>query len=411
MNLQDLLKESIEPKFSMKKANESIQLFEGNLRIRQSSVEVSGRGKVELSWLPLPRIQFELLSEETERTKLQLEFSEVEGLDDPTFAFNANLKTIRRGEKIVYIGTLNYRHVAGMVRCDSVKFHVPNFYSYNGEWIKYKTGIGTGRLCLYDDDWELILDTVGNEGALETDLNALNGFALTHVGTVRKNGCASFMVDEAKDFLHALYYFLSFVRGAWCGPTLSIGTSNNTVVWEPWDLNHTTLWIKNDSNRQNWFDRRKPQEILGAFQDFKNKWRESDTKEKVQMLVQWYVEANQHAGGIEGSIILVHSALDLLSSTLLIGGDNADKRIRELLRRSSIDLRLPKKLNNLYAIYHGYDIPKMLSMLRNEIVHPSIGETRISLAQVPPEARKEAFVFAGPNLTPHADPILTPYLS
>jgi hypothetical protein len=235
----------------------------------------------------------------------------------------------------------------------------------------------------------VVLDTVSNEGDLEKDLDAQNGFALTHVGTFQKTGGASFMIDEAIDFLNALYYFFSFIRGAWCGPTLSIGTLKDTVVWEPWDLNQTTSWINVDSN-QNWFDRRNPMEIDGAFQSFMNKWRYSATNEKVQMLIQWYVEANQHAGGTEGSIILAHSALDLLSSILSIKADKAHQRIRELFIKCGTDIKLPRKLNNLFAIYHGNDIPKTLSRLRNELVHPSNGFDPISIAQASSEAREEA---------------------
>lgn len=109
----------------------------------------------------------------------------------------------------------------------------------------------------------------------------------------------------------------------------------------------------------------------------------------MQLLVQWYVEANQHACGIEGSIILAHSALDLSSSTFSTERE-ADKRIRELIKGSNINVGMPRELKNLYAICRGYDIPKTLSMLRNAIVHPSIGSMRISLAQVPFEARKES---------------------
>lgn len=393
MYIPDFLSESIEPKYPMKEANKPIKLFEGNLIIRQSSLEVRGSGKVELSWLPLPRIKFELKSDETERPKLKLKLSEVRSLTNPTFISEAIIKKVHHGETIDYTGNLNGKHANGSAKIDLVKFHVPNFYSYNGEMTRYKTenkkGINSSRLYLHDGDLGVILDTVSNEGDLEKDLNAQNGFALTHVGTFQKTGGASFMIDEAIDILNALYYFFSFIRGAWCGPTLSIGTLKDTVVWEPWDLNQTTSWINVDSN-QNWFDRRNPMEIDGSFQSFMNKWRRSATNEKVQMLIQWYVEANQHAGGTEGAIILAHSALDLLSSVLSIKAEKAHQRIRELFIRCGINIKLPRKLNNLFAIYHGNDIPKTLSRLRNELVHPSNGFDPISIAQVSQEAREEA---------------------
>jgi hypothetical protein len=121
--------------------------------------------------------------------------------------------------------------------------------------------------------------------------------------------------------------------------------------------------------------------------------------------VHWYIEANTNAGGIEGGIVLVQTALELLSWVYLVEDEtnkimsankfnkiSAEERIVSLLHELSIPTELPNELLSLASAatsLQADDGVGALVSLRNAIVHPKKSKRR-NVTEVGVSARIEA---------------------
>jgi hypothetical protein len=79
------------------------------------------------------------------------------------------------------------------------------------------------------------LDWVPDYSSLKEQLRADEGYALTHVGRLRRADGAFFTSRRAAVFVESLCRFFGFVRGAWSGPVLLSGRDHaDRTVWEEW---------------------------------------------------------------------------------------------------------------------------------------------------------------------------------
>jgi hypothetical protein len=118
------------------------------------------------------------------------------------------------------------------------------------------------------------------------------------------------------------------------------------------------------------------------------------------MAIHWYIEANNQAAGIEGSIVLTQTALELLASTVLVEQKNginsevhakrpAGNRLRLLMNWAGIPTAIPAELTDLTALAernNWIDGAHALVEIRNSIIHPT-KENRERFNQHSPVAR------------------------
>jgi hypothetical protein len=299
-------------------------------------------------------------------------------------------------EPNILAGNITFQE--SLVNCDYINFYIPNFIKYFDN-----------RLFV-DSYWTLKMD------AVEIPMNSDNsdpikrveddgGYIITHKGILKRNDKSEFPLNDGINCLQAIYFLASFMRGAWCGPILARGIKDEKIVWQsgvdslltPWTFCHVCLDTSSTKN------------IEELFQNFMNKWRNEE--DVIRSLVQWYVEANLNAGGTEGSIILVHAALELL------GNLNGLKKppycmVRGLIEKLKISPNLTAKQANLGKIFDSnayklktkdnegkmqqdiWDGPSILSELRNAIVHVKTKPEKPSLNAFPKIAREEALDLA-----------------
>lgn len=200
--------------------NASISLYEGEIELEQSGKTLKAPASIELNWLPSPSIRFEIRDAKKygkavpDIGRAHLKITELPLSCDANVT-RVNYHVISGQARQV---TLIRGHLLGKPiifnasMCDYVLFCLPNFKSFAG-----------GRLRLTNDEWEVMLTSNNNLSDLDKNFRDQGGFALTHTGRLKRVDAGQFNKEEASNELIALHYFLSFVRGLWCGPILASG--------------------------------------------------------------------------------------------------------------------------------------------------------------------------------------------
>ena len=386
-------KPSLKPMYTTSEPNASISLYVGDIVLEQSEPVFTGRASIKLDWLPSTRIRFEMLDRIFGDTgKVKLEIAKL------PLSCDANVDRVSCG-CVIRGQLLGKPTILNTSVCDNVLFHLPNFESIAG-----------GRLHLKNNEWDVILCPIDNITDLTDCLGEQGGFGLTHVGMLKRVDGGQFDKNQALDKLAALYHFLSFVRGLWCGPILPIGQMGDKVSWQVWDAPRLTPWKKVSS----WFFDFESNEINEAFIGFMKKWMDLDWNEPTRFAIHWYIEANIGSGGVEGSIVLIQAALELLAWVFLMEapgaskpctvevfkGWPASKKIEHLLGSMGIPVTIPSELKELQKALTelqgtNSDAKKfplgsyMFTYIRNRITHET-GEDRTKLGAISFEARVEA---------------------
>lgn len=400
--------EAQEPIYEVSSTNEPIGLFSGELLLSRPNKTFPARsGTVEWHWLPKPRIRFDLAEVDTPPDLSEGELIIAKhGLSCDVLITSINL-AMASGLHACQ-GLLLAPVILGDSVCDRVVFHLPNFKRFLGNVITDSDGgrMWAGRLPLQSNEWKVTIDENMNCRELVKSLKNEGGFGLTHTGSAERADGKPFEAEQADSLLNALFYFLSFTRGFWCGPVLSVGQLNGKNVWYQWKLPKTlTPW----SSVKLWFpydDKQGIGKVSKAFSGFMEKWGDALWGDPIKLAVHWYVESNLNAGGVEGSIILAQAALEMLGWVYLVedkstrafsstkfDGLSASGRIRWLLDKLQIPVDIPRSLNELTgqaASLGASDGPDVFVKLRNAIVHPKRTKRNLFL-QVSTQTRVEAW--------------------
>jgi hypothetical protein len=130
-----------------------------------------------------------------------------------------------------------------------------------------------------------------------------------------------------------------------------------------------------------------------AFSGFDTRFRDAQWQEAFHLALYWYLESNACAGGVEGSLILIQTALELLSFEILVNERKwlsedgfaklpASDSIRLVLASAKIPLDIPAQFKDVLALAKSYgwmDGPAALTGIRNALIHcTSKNRTRLS---------------------------------
>ena len=403
--------------------NQPLEIYRGGLKAEFKGVAVHGKGKIFLRWMPMPEIWFELqFCDECglvppeditsgEATGVLLKTShaypgnylEITGTPAHVVSekhffpakgkFRSMMDSISVPNELA--GNISFPPYIGS--CDFIKFYIPNFKKFQ-------------NLQLIDTEWTATIDAVDFVKRPDDELDILRGrmeksggFIISHKGTLKRTDESEFAFSEGIDCLQAIYFFTSFMSGTWCGPILARNVFNKRIVWQGGVPDHLTPW----TYRRGCLEGSMMAGNQKLFENFMIEWRDKEKQEVNKILVQWYVEANLNAGWTEGSIVLVHSALELLAN--LSGYEKRKEEpafcmIRRLIRDLKISPDLTEKQKYLQNVYDNnkyklkknnksdmWDGPSILSELRNAIVHVKGKKLdRPPLREIPIEAREEA---------------------
>jgi hypothetical protein len=388
------------PVYTTPKINEPVILYEGELELKQNDRVSKGQGKVALEWLPSINIVFEFNSYNC-------------------YAMVGDSTSLTLKDRDIHVSLTGTRsqgnQFSGTGRCEDINIgmgeelkyvlcHVANFHDLVGETAaRLNTGVDSCRTIqrniLEEKDWKLTLDQLETTAEHVKTLSARGGFAITHVAKLERIDGQPFNSSDAMEFLDICSHVLSFARGFRVPVLLYVGyNSSDERVWDFWASRIGLSW----KGVSSWFPESESGSLSKLFSGCLNWWRNWENVAVV--ILHWYLESNNNAGGMEGAIVLTQVALELLSWTLLvekeciISRDGFDKlpasdKLRLLLSKLGIQSKIPpdchqkqasifqefapqrNHLDNLVTLaeqpsHKWVDGCHAITELRNSIVHP-----------------------------------------
>lgn len=350
--------------------------------VRQGEIEVGGKGKLALAWLPGPDTRFDLAVEGREA---QLAVFREEITVGPAVLVLPGVTTVPchvllAGHEVHDgIGSARVEGHTDWVEIgdpgvplDSLTFHLVNSTPFGGTGVTRIDDDGRsswgGRLEADLFPWVLTLDSVSHSSALQKEVKARGGFAITHVGRIRRADDAEFLPVEADGVLSSIFHVVSFARGGWAPPSLLVGQGRDgEVVWR-----RLGIWKCHPFKPKfTWFPRDDARALAAVLEAA---WsRSDDGRERAAFSIacNFYVEAT-HAESTETALLLSQAGIECLASVRGVGGSKAAPRIRRMLERAGLPLGLPRSLPRLAAYAtarHIPDGPAAMVSVRNAIGH------------------------------------------
>lgn len=380
---------ALQPVYLTTEPNQEIQLYEGDLEINQGNNILKGSGCVFLSWSSYPDVQFKffgssncffVISHDEAEAELRLldfaisvsiavlitKISPPENSDASVSGLSKQPTRFGSGDNLSYL-----------------LFHLTNFHRLSGAWISADCEDWAGRVILEAEGWKVTIDSLKDIENTISSLELQGGYAITHVVKLERSNQKSFSSTEAEDLLKALSFFLSFSRGRRTSTILPVGyDSRGEKVWEEWRSYIAKPWLKVDS----WLPTESHgQSLSEAFPGFMHRWRSRIWNEPIRRVIHWYEEGNAKAGGVQGSIILVQAALELLAWVGLVeervvseqefrdkkneNYNSISSKINRLFDHLGIPTDIPDSLEDLMNWRTKDNGPYSLAEIRNNVVH------------------------------------------
>jgi hypothetical protein len=381
-----LPEDAIVPLYTTEHASDLIPLFnEYDMELRTPTLGlIFGKGNIEFRWEPIKSVHFELRpTAGTNIFRLRALVGQNAVLNvstNPPISFDVRINHHNVGLNSGSTPTGNLAGLASATRfdeailCDELKFHIVNLHDYFGKWIPYTSQSSAARrIALSDDNWEITIDGVENLKELLDELGREGGYAITHVGVLRKRNKQPFKVAEALEQMKQLGFFLSFVEGRWCHPKFLIGMRNEEIVFRDlpargritqWDNNWR--WSPSEAN-----------DLDQAYKCFVSKWNDPNLKEPIAMILEFYVRANIYHV-VELSVLDSFTAMDRIASAYSLENVRvASDRIRQALTKAGLDTQNPQReLCKFYDDFYRIHCPRktadgatILADFRNGVVH------------------------------------------
>ena len=259
------------------------------------------------------------------------------------------------------------------VAFDLINF--PHFWAMDSPTTK----MPDDHLDITAEDWELHVRP--QRQSAETAAFRSTLYNVTHSCTLGRN--ALFTSDDAQAFLALLHDVVSFAAGQWVGQVFVRGfDQDERLVWEQWGTGRLHPHL---GQIHTWFDLHHGHELAALLPSMLTVQRDATRAKNMHSAIYWYIRASAVAPGVDGGIILLQAALELLAwQHFIIDGHApapkqflktpASDRMRLLLQACGIPTKIPTELTelvNVAAHHHWHDGPRALAGVRNQLVHPS----------------------------------------
>jgi hypothetical protein len=398
----------------MKAPNDNILIHEGIFTLERKDSKTDIKGKILFKWFPAPGIYFEGLE------KIDDNFHSHSLKDERYFAkeayrinidnihfgkclINRIITTIAKSSTIKVFGKVTSEGIIGdkTKKVSSVNFAIPNLKYFRGEqvvknYLDNNEDWGS-RLSFNTDEYIITLDHSNNPDILEI-LNAKGGYLNLHTGQLKKINEQSISLEEAHSVLTSFNCFISLLNGRRTSAFFLKGISGNDTQW----LSYFPGRVNTYQEVENWTYSQHLIKYDDLFKDFYNLWQDENTCSFLELLTNWYLEANNGFNNLEASIVKGQIALELLYNFLLIekqglllGQDaekiNAAKKIRLLLNHLHLNTSIPVNFENLqkYASNERItDAPETITRLRNALIHSNL-KKRQKVSDLDKDVKKE----------------------
>lgn len=374
-------------------------LYEGQTSIARagSKHQASASGQVAFHFAPQPSVTFDIILDDPRSYDLGEHVLYCGDVGVPVFV-TRNVLSSHGNARLAGRATERIVHPADKP-ASRVMFLVPNLEVPHGTAVRYPSGAGSAaRLVLSASDWRITLDEIDGRREVVEQMKANRSIAATHVGALERTDGRSFSASEGRTVLESLQAYLSFVVGRWTGPCLAVGVDDNDVVWTEWEYSRVTPY----RYIQSWVAKLERSQVERPFVEFFAKWQNPNWHQAIKQAVHWYAEAQLQAGSIEGAIVLLATAFELLAFAVMVENEGlmsnqacddlgAKGRLEELMRWAGIQLDTPDTFVELILL--GPSFAKTASALievRRTIAHPT-KSNRAKLGQFPGVATTQAW--------------------
>lgn len=372
------------PQIKMTLPNEKLTFHEGNFTINWKGYEFKLYGKIVFAWSPT--LESLILLSGFDHTLFKpLESAilvEIKS-SNPVFKCKGIISRIHSLEEYNLICLLSPPIEFGNCKLlfDYARFEIANLRDIEGIPVKsHDTGY-KNRLILIDDDSKIIIDKYPDYIFLKQKLTESNGFQLLYTGRLELKNRKKISYEQIQEKLEALSIFLTFVNGSTISPLFRYGFIGNSVAWKsstPYindSYSYVYSWVTNQENNG----------LPNLWKNFNMLWQNQNDQECIKIIINWYTIANQNKALIEGSIVLIQNALELLFHWLIAekynymtstDADNisATSKIGFLLSHYNISPEIPEEFRGLTKYSKQNNItngPEAFTRIRNCIVHPS----------------------------------------
>lgn len=393
----------MQPLYEVGELNSPVTLYEGDISVEQGGSKVKCVGTIKLLWLPRPRLEVTLdlttdglFSNPFDFENMLSVYVEDIGLSESAYltSFQSNSITAELQSGVELGRRENIHHL---------QFHLVNFVNYLGEAIT-DDGEGWRRdaLIFEDGTWKVTLHARDLAKDTFRQLKVIKGYAITHIGKLERLDGAEINSDEIDDLLDKLFWFFSFIRGAFVPPWLVVGFNREEQKgWEKWNLNKSTHSWETENSWFPKFFRVQGGEWDRLFPGFMKRLKDEAWQEAVTQALSWYA-SNQVSPNVETGLLLSKLGVELLAWAKFVEIEQrlspkgfkslelAD-RLRLLLTEYGIPVGIPPELTELTKVsreQNWIDGPCALMILRNGIVHPNL---RNRVNRLPGIARYEAW--------------------
>jgi hypothetical protein len=398
----------ITSKILMTEPNQKVIICKGTFNLSYDKQVVEIEGEVWFDWFPHIDTKFKGIAKST--LKDIVGFTDADDrydliIDGLVFG-KAYITSTSFGNEAEISGQMHGLSVRGdkTIPISKIAFSIPNLRDFIGQPIKLineKGGYYSGkdRLILENKDYLITIDKHKDYKKSFELLSAKGGYLLLYAGEIeKKSGHITF--EELNKLHHCLSTFLSFLNGQRCSPIFLQGIHEDEIIW----TDYTGYTSNSFKHVHSW-----PQKIgIGGLSELWNEfyelWDNENDKDFLVSAIHWYIEGNTNSGYLEGSIVMIQTALELIYNWLIIekkkliyGKDgesiSAANKIRLMLSQLNTNIGLPESFKNLKSYLASnndiHDEIDLFVQIRNSIIH-SQEEKRKKLSKIPNKVKYEA---------------------
>ena len=391
--LEELLKNfspMMNNSFRMSIPNENIDIYKGEFKLIVGNEKIHLKGWIKYTWLPHPVLRFLGESEKVhDPIYIASHLSESVDLSFDSYILKASITSFNRNE---YKGILDSPTIHGHSESyvEEISFVIPNLkeiYGQNDLGVVNRSDkqIQTrSRIQLHNSAYKIILEQNLDHNVKQKLLTETGGYIIQYNGRMSKPG-ELINIEEAREVLECLNYFLSFINGRRTSALFLNGLIDNKAIWTDW----TSYDVSSYQTVASWYSKKIKLGINELWNAFYTLWIENNERDYLKNVIDLYLDSNSNKLVIESCIMLTQIAFELLFNWNFIDvgklskkeNEKASWKISRLLNESKIPIDIPKSLPYLKEIVK-LDIkfadgvknlidngPKAITEIRNTIIH------------------------------------------
>lgn len=369
---------AIAPPVDMPERFESIVIHKTQAEFRTEHGSVYGMTEIRFDAYPTPRVVFSMKPNAGDTFKVAMNQIVGRPEQEPTLISDSFIGPQRvqlhRSDGYELYGRFEEPVTESLQAVESVSWIVVNGPEAFGEPICDDNHGWLGRHQLTVGDWELIIDR------RPADKGNRVPYKITHVIKCRRKDASTFHVDDVQRVGTVLFRAMSFAKGRWIGLVGPWGEVSERAVWFKPENSKVSL----GASSYTWFPTMERSALADVYSVMWECWDDEPRRETLITAMHWYVEACLCAGGIEGSVLLIQSALETVAWHVITeerkicsrGGFEplpAADKLRWLLSIYGIDCSIPSHTTAIEAYARAFnhigDMVDVLVEVRNALTH------------------------------------------